>query len=79
MRYENYIDGQWCEGADYLTNLNPSDLEDVIGDYAQADVAQTQAAIVAARAAFPAWGDVTPQQRFNVLDGAGSLILARRE
>lgn len=79
MRFDNYIDGRWCEGAEYRGNLNPSDQDDLIGDYAQADAAQTGEAIAAARAAFPAWSQVSPQQRFDILDGAGSLILARRD
>ncbi|TBU87436.1 aldehyde dehydrogenase family protein [Phytopseudomonas dryadis] len=79
MRFDNYIDGRWRAGAEYRGNLNPSDQDDLIGDYAQADAGQTGEAIAAARAAFPAWAQVSPQQRFDILDGAGSLILARRE
>ena len=51
----------------------------MIGYYAQADEAQTEAAIAAARAAFPAWSQSTPQQRFDVLDAVGQEILARKE
>lgn len=79
MRFDNYIDGQWRQGVDYLGNLNPSDLDDRIGDYAQADAEQAVEAIVAARNAFPIWEQVPAQQRFDILDGAGSLILARSE
>lgn len=79
MRFDNYIDGRWRVGAEYRGNLNPSDQDDLIGDYAQADAGQAGEAIAAARAAFPAWAQVPPQQRFDILDGAGSLILARRE
>ena len=39
-RFDNYINGQWVAGADYCTNINPSDLSDVIGEYAKADAAQ---------------------------------------
>ena len=49
-RFDNYINGQWVAGADYCTNVNPSDLSDVIGEYAKADAAQVNAAIEAARA-----------------------------
>jgi aldehyde dehydrogenase (NAD+) len=50
----------------------------VIGEYAKADAAQARQAIAAAQAAFPAWSQSTPQQRFDVLDAVGSEILARR-
>lgn len=76
--FKNLIAGEWVEGARTSRNINPSDTRDVVGEYAQADAAQAQAAIVAAQAAFPAWSVATPQQRFDILDAAGTEILARR-
>ncbi len=75
---KNLIAGEWVAGTDAARNVNPSDTRDVIGEYAQADAAQVRSAIAAARAAAPAWGLSTPQQRFDVLDAAGTEILARR-
>ena len=77
--FKNYIAGEWVAGVDQRPNINPSDTSDVIGLYAQADAAQTEAAIAAAQAAFPAWASSTPQQRFDVLDAVGNELLARRE
>ncbi|HSI58811.1 MAG TPA: aldehyde dehydrogenase family protein [Ideonella sp.] len=76
--FKNLIGGEWVEGARVSRNINPSDTRDVIGEYAQADAAQAKDAIAAAQAASGAWGLSTPQQRFDVLDTAGSEILARR-
>ena len=76
--FKNLIAGEWIDGARASRNINPSDTSDVVGEYAQADAAQTRAAIEAARLAFPAWSLSTPQQRFDILDAAGSEILARR-
>jgi acyl-CoA reductase-like NAD-dependent aldehyde dehydrogenase len=76
--FKNLIGGEWVDGARTSRNINPSDTRDVVGEYAQADAAQAQAAIAAAQAAFPAWSLSTPQQRFDVLDAAGTEILARR-
>lgn len=73
----NFIGGEWVAGARSLRNINPSDTRDVIGEYALADMAQARAAVDAASAAFPAWSLSGPQQRFDVLDKAGSEILAR--
>jgi alpha-ketoglutaric semialdehyde dehydrogenase len=75
---KNLINGQWVEGAATTRNINPSDTRDVIGEYAQADAAQAREAVAAAHAAFGAWSLSTPQQRFDILDAAGSEILARR-
>ncbi len=76
--FKNLIAGEWTAGARVSRNINPSDTRDLVGEYAQADAEQTRAAIAAAQAAFPAWSLSTPQQRFDILDTAGSEILARR-
>ena len=76
--FKNLIAGEWVDGTSVSRNVNPSDTSDVVGEYAQADAAQTRAAIAAARQAFGAWSLSTPQQRFDILDAAGSEILARR-
>ena len=36
-RYDNYIAGEWLAGGSTTANRNPSNLDDVIGEYAQAD------------------------------------------
>jgi acyl-CoA reductase-like NAD-dependent aldehyde dehydrogenase len=76
--FKNLINGEWVDGARTSRNINPSDTRDVVGEYAQADAAQAQAAIAAAQAAFASWSVSTPQQRFDILDAAGTEILARR-
>ncbi|HEV8311723.1 MAG TPA: aldehyde dehydrogenase family protein [Burkholderiaceae bacterium] len=76
--HKNFIAGEWVAGTQTSPNINPSDTRDVIGEYAQASAAQVSDAVAAAHAAFPAWATTTPQQRSDVLDAAGSEILARR-
>ena len=75
---KNLINGEWVEGSKTSRNINPSDTRDVIGEFAQADAAQAKDAVAAARAAFGGWSHSTPQQRFDILDAAGTEILARR-
>jgi len=79
QKHDNLINGQWVAGAKYAPNINPSNLADVIGDYAQADAAQLDAAVQAAQAAFPAWSTGNVQARADALDKIGTEILARRE
>ena len=76
--FKNLIGGEWVEGARTSRNINPSDTRDVVGEYAQANAEQAQQAIAAAARAQPAWGLASPQQRFDILDAAGSEILARK-
>ena len=77
--HKNYINGEWVEGKGVRENINPSDLSDMVGEYAQADRTQAEAAIAAARAAFPAWQATTPQQRADMLETVGAELLARKD
>jgi aldehyde dehydrogenase (NAD+) len=76
---KNYIAGEWAEGTGVNRNINPSNTNDVIGEYARADRAQTVQAIAAAKAAFPKWSRSTPQERFDALNRISSEILARKD
>jgi alpha-ketoglutaric semialdehyde dehydrogenase len=78
-RHDNLIDGEWVKGSEYAPNVNPSDLSDVVGEYARATAAEAHAAIAAAKEAFHGWSRSTPQQRFEILDAAGTRILAEKE
>ncbi|ABM36912.1 aldehyde dehydrogenase family protein [Polaromonas naphthalenivorans] len=79
QKHDNLIGGQWLAGSNYTPNLNPSNLGDVIGEYTQASAEQLDAAVQAARAAFPAWSTSGIQARADALDKIGTEILARRE
>ena len=79
MLHKNYINGEWLEGAAVSKNINPSDVTDVVGEYAQADAKQAEAAIAAAKAALPGWSGTTPQQRADILETIGVDLLARRD
>ena len=79
QQHDNLIGGQWLAGSSYSPNINPSNLLDVIGDYTQASAEQLDAAVQAARAAFPSWSISGIQARADALDKIGSEILARRE
>jgi alpha-ketoglutaric semialdehyde dehydrogenase len=76
---KNFIGGEWVDGAGVTKNINPSNTNDVVGEYAKADKAQTEKAVAAAKAAFPAWSRSTPQERYDVLNKISIEILARKE
>jgi len=42
--YRNWIGGEWVTGDGVSVNLNPSDLDDVIGEYSRASQVQVGAA-----------------------------------
>jgi aldehyde dehydrogenase (NAD+) len=77
--FPNLIDGRQVESSDFNIDINPSNTSDVVGRFARATMADLDEAIAAARRAFVAWSHSTPQQRFDVLDRAGTEILARKD
>ena len=77
--FQNYIDGQWVKADAAIKNINPSNTDDVVGEYARADTAQADAAIAAAAEASKTWRHSGLQQRFDCLDAIGSEILARKD
>nr|NIO42133.1 aldehyde dehydrogenase family protein [Burkholderiales bacterium] len=78
-KFLNHVGGEWVEGATSSRDINPSDTSDVVAEYAQADKAQTEAAIEAACAAKPSWAKYGVQARADLLDKIGQQILARSE
>src|SRR3954470_24091476 len=79
MLHQNFIAGEWTEGVSVNRDINPSNLDDVVGEYARADAAQAETAIDAAHEAFRAWSRTTPEERSDVLDRIATEILARND
>jgi aldehyde dehydrogenase (NAD+) len=77
--FANLIDGRPVDSTDRSRDINPSNLGDVVGEFARANAADVEKAIGAARAAFPKWSRTSPQERFDILDRAGTEILARKD
>jgi acyl-CoA reductase-like NAD-dependent aldehyde dehydrogenase len=74
----NLVAGQWVSGAETNRNVNPSNLDDVVGEYARGDAAQAREAIAAAVAAAPGWARGNLQERADLLDRIGDAILRRK-
>ena len=79
QKHNNFIGGVWPESAHYSPNINPSNLTDVIGDYAQADIVQLDLAVAAAGRAFSGWSTSGIQARSDALDKIGTEILNRKD
>jgi aldehyde dehydrogenase (NAD+) len=79
MKFTNLIDGRWREGYAVNANINPSDTTDLIGEFALADEAQAREAVASAAAALRHWAAASPAVRFEILDRAGTEILARAD
>ncbi|WP_420991703.1 aldehyde dehydrogenase family protein [Cupriavidus sp. 30B13] len=74
----NCVGGDFVDSDQTIVTHNPSDLSEVVGEYAEADETLAAQAIDAARSALDEWAWSGPQQRFDILDGAGARLLAQR-
>ena len=73
--YPNLIDGAEVKGVEVIRNINPSDLDDTVGLYAQGGQNDVDSAVHAARRAAKIWGTVSPQMRFDLLDRVGTRLI----
>ena len=76
--YMNYIGGEWRASATAKTfeNHNPARYSDIVGHFQQSGLADVDAAIASAQAAFPAWRAMTAPARGEIILRA-ALILER--
>ena len=72
------IDGKSIETGHVSISVDPAHPGTVVGTVAAAGSAEVDAALAAARVAFPAWRDTTPRERATILLRAGSLMRDRR-
>jgi RHH-type proline utilization regulon transcriptional repressor/proline dehydrogenase/delta 1-pyrroline-5-carboxylate dehydrogenase len=72
------IAGKRISGREMVASTNPAKPSQVVGHWARATVADADAAVAAARAAWPAWAARTADERAAVLDRAADLMESRR-
>lgn len=72
------IGGRKVADRTYVDSVNPARPSQVIGSWARATVADADAAVAAARAAFPAWRATPVEDRARVLERAADLMESRR-
>jgi aldehyde dehydrogenase (NAD+) len=79
LMFNNLIDGEWISDGARSPDINPSNTGEVVGEAVRGTRAQADAAVAAAKAAFPAWSRSSPQVRYDILKKASDEILARKE
>jgi aldehyde dehydrogenase (NAD+) len=71
------INGQSVGGGAVGESVNPSNLDEVVARYPKGSAEDVNEAVMAARAAFPAWSEASPEVRSDVLDKASNIIMSR--
>ncbi len=73
------IGGKKIPDRELIASVNPARPTQIIGYWARATIADADAALAAARAAFPAWRDTSADARGKILERAADLMESRRQ
>ncbi|MES2098752.1 MAG: 5-carboxymethyl-2-hydroxymuconate semialdehyde dehydrogenase [Pseudomonadota bacterium] len=73
MRIHHLIDGKPVEGRDYFETVNPA-TQEVLAEVASGGADEVNAAVAAAKAAFPKWAATPAAERAKMMVRLGDLI-----
>jgi len=73
MRIDHLIDGKPVAGRDYFETVNPA-TQEVLAEVASGGQAEVNAAVAAAKAAFPKWAGTPADERARLIRKLGDLI-----
>lgn len=73
MRIQHLIGGKAVESRDYFETVNPA-TQDVLAEVARGGAAEVNAAVAAAKDAFPAWAGMPAAERAKLIRKLGDLI-----
>ena len=74
----HFINGERVKADTPHESLNPSDTREVVARFPDGSAEDVNAAVDAARRAFPGWSGASPEMRADLLDKVGETILQRR-
>ncbi len=75
MRVDHLINGKPVSSSAYFETVNPA-TQEVLAEVAAGGEAEVNAAVAAAKAAFPAWAATPAPQRAKLIRKLGDLIAA---
>ena len=73
MRIDHLIGGKSVAGNDYFETINPA-TQEVLAEVAVGGEAEVNAAVAAAKAAFPKWAGLPATERARLMRRLGDLI-----
>jgi aldehyde dehydrogenase (NAD+) len=79
--YQNLIGGEWKPAASgrTFTSVSPANHEDVVGEFPASGPEDVEAAVAAARAAYPAWSLMPAPKRGEILFRVARLLAEHKE
>jgi len=76
-RLTHFINGEAVVADTPFASTNPSNTDEVVALYPAGGAPEVDAAVTAARAAFPGWSNASPEVRSDLLDKVGATLMAR--
>jgi acyl-CoA reductase-like NAD-dependent aldehyde dehydrogenase len=80
-QYLNYIGGKWVPPAsgDFFASINPADRDELLGVFPRSGAEDVDAAVKAAKDAYPEWHRVPAPERADYLLRVGLILEQRKE
>jgi len=77
----NYIGGRWvpATSGETFEDRNPADRDELVGLFPKSDRRDVDAAVAAAKKAFPAWRNTPAPRRAEILYAAGEILRRDKE
>jgi len=80
-RFKNYINGEWVapKSGKYFKNINPANIEDVIGEFPESAQEDVNYAVASAKEAFAEWKKVPAPKRGDIIRKVGDIFARRKD
>ena len=75
----HWINGEKVNADRPGESHNPSNTNEIIARTPKGGAAEVDLAVAAAKAAFPAWSEASPEVRSDILDKASNILMERRD
>jgi aldehyde dehydrogenase (NAD+) len=79
--YQNLIGDRWvpAQSGATFTSVSPANHDEVVGEFPASGPADVEAAVAAARAAYPAWSLLPAPKRGEILFKVARLLAEHKE
>ncbi|MBN2379421.1 aldehyde dehydrogenase family protein [candidate division WOR-3 bacterium] len=79
--FKNFIGGKWVKSASNKTfeNRNPADTSDLVGTFQLSTESDVDAAVAAAKEAYPSWRDTPAPERAEIMYKVAHIMRAQKE
>ncbi|MBU1346446.1 MAG: aldehyde dehydrogenase family protein [Alphaproteobacteria bacterium] len=79
LNLSHWINGERVDADRPGESHNPSNTNEIVARTPKGGAGEVDAAVAAAKAAFPAWSEASPEVRSDILDRASNILMDRKE